>query len=441
MSKAEQSKAQQIRNRIREILWDETSRGPLFSILRWLLRVIVMTAKGFVKDRVNQRASELTYYTMLSIIPVLALAFAIAKGFGLEQFLTNCIIDAGGEANTEVAKYITKFIGTALHNAKGGIVAGVGVVMLLYSVFKLLGNIEEAFNDMWCIKKSRTLIRKVTDYACIMIVAPLLLIISSSFTFSARSTVQLIPDEHMSSLLEVAIGAIPYVLMPIALTLTYLVMPNIKVSLRAAMTAGFVTGIAIQLTQWVFITFQIGVHKAGAIYGSFAFLPLMLTAIQVAWTLVLSGCKISFAVQNASRYNMQDTDRMPSTDLERKMSLLILHKITKAFKEQRPPKSGQEIANELEISQMFFYHIADRLKAAGLVAELANSTDTKRTFIPAVDIADITPSFVCQKLDGLGDDSDFHVLRSADFDKVEVLYNEMKSRGRNNFGNVPLHEI
>lgn len=382
-----------------------------------LLRIVVMTIREFLEQKASVRASALTYYTLLSIVPVAALAFAIAKGFGLESLLTDYIRQSMN--SDEVTNYLISFSSSALDNAKGGVIAGVGVAMLLYSVFKLLGNIEAAFNTMWCVQKSRDIFRKVADYLCIMLFAPILLLTATSATIMIKSSVRAMLTGGFTPLQDVVIHALPYLTMWTVFTLLYLVMPNTRVKVMPALVAGVITGTAFQIVQWVYITFQIGVSSAGAVYGSFAFLPLLLAWLQITWTLVLAGCKIAFSIQNVTNYSLEHGETAISTNAERKLSIIIMHRIVSDFKAGNARPTGIEIANAMGISKPLFFQLAERLKSAGLLAELENDDDKldERTFIPGLDLRDITVGEVCTRLDNLGDDSALHILGSDEVRK------------------------
>lgn len=385
-----------------------------------ILKIVVMTIKEFVEQKATVRASALTYYTLLSLVPVLALAFAIAKGFGLESLLTSII--RNNLNSTELADYVLSFATSALENTKGGIIAGVGVIMLLYSVFKLLNNIEAAFNVMWCVRSSRSMLRKVTDYVCIMIFTPILIITAISTNIVFRTSLKSYFNGDLSTVQDILIGFSPYLMMWIFFTLLYLVMPNAKVKIGPAIISGIITGTAFQIVQWVYITFQVGANSAGAIYGSFAFLPLLLAWLQLTWTIVLAGCKIAFSIQNVSKYSMEHGVRIVSANLRRTYSLVIMYNTVRDFEAQKRTP-GISMANQMEISQPLFFHLVERLKEAGLLAELKTDNDKEeRTFIPAMDTAQITPRLICQRLNALGDDKKMHIARTKVFQSMEAHF-------------------
>ncbi len=432
-------------NRCREFietgLWrkDSSELGRLTRSAYGVLKIVVMTIREFIEQKATVRASALTYYTLLSLVPALALAFAIAKGFGLESLLTNYLRQ--NLNSDELTNYVMGFATGALENTKGGIIAGVGVVMLLYSVFKLLNNIEAAFNAMWCVSSSRSMVRKLTDYVCIMIFTPILLIMALSANIVLRSSLKEYLNGSLSPLQDLLLGFAPYVILWLVFSLLYLVLPNTKVQIKAAVVSGIITGTAFQLVQWAYITVQIGMNSAGAIYGSFAFLPLLLAWLQLTWTIVLAGCKIAFSIQNVSRYSMEHGVRVVSANLRRRLSLLIMYKAVKAFESHGHRPSGLEMAEDMEISQPLYFSLAEKLKAVGLLAELKADGDKEpRTFIPAIDVNEVTPNLVCAKLDALGDDDKIHLTSSDDFAKMCAAADAMREKGAA-AGNTPLKDM
>jgi len=257
------------------------------------LRILTLAVKGFNEDKCLLKASALTYYLLFSIVPVIALAFAIAKGFGFQDTLQQNLLNDFSEQK-EIVTQVFTYANEMLSNAKGGIIAGVGVVLLLWSVMKLLGNIEDSFNEIWEIKKSRSIIRKFTDYLSILLIAPIFLLVSGSITVMLRSQMDNIMEtftwlQNASFLFTVVMKLFSFLLITGLFTFIYMVLPNTKVKFRSAFVAGIVAAILFELLEWAYINFQIGVAQYNAIYGSFAALPLFLIWVQYSWFIVLFG--------------------------------------------------------------------------------------------------------------------------------------------------------
>ena len=169
--------------RINAAIWEiplsEISKGKTFFFKQ--LRIIILTTRGFSNNKVQLRASALTFYSLLAVIPVAAIAFAIAKGFGLDQTLEKLITDKF-QTHQEVLNWLLLNARNALQQTRVGYIAGVGVVILLWSVMSLLDHIESSFNTIWQIRSSRPWYRKFTDYITIMLIAPVFIVLSSSIT-------------------------------------------------------------------------------------------------------------------------------------------------------------------------------------------------------------------------------------------------------------------
>ena len=274
--------------------------SPLNAFLVKYLRIILLASRGFLKDHCQKTASVLTYYSLLNVVPVVAVAFAIAKGFGLEKLIEKQILQMADKANwqADITTQIISFSHRLLDQAKGGLIAGVGIVLLFWTVISILGKIEESLNDIWDVKKSRTLIRKFSDYIAMMVFAPLLLIISSSATVLVASQVKVIVNKIallgvFSMVILFLLNLLPYVSIWVLLTMLYLVMPNTRIPLKSAILGGVAAGTILQIVQWFYIKFQIGAASYGAIYGSFAALPLFLAMLQISWMIVLFGAEMA----------------------------------------------------------------------------------------------------------------------------------------------------
>ena len=385
-----------------------------------ILKILIISVKGFIEDGCSVRASALTFFTLLSVVPIIALAFAIAKGFGLEELVENVIKDTF-QAQTDLTEYLISFSSSMLENTKGGLIAGIGVVMLLYSVFKLLSNIEEAFNFMWNIRTGRPILRKVTDYVTIMIFTPILLIISSSATFFLTSQMQNFFPALLSPVLTVIVKILPWVLMSVVFTILYLIMPNTKVEIKPAVVSGVVTGCIFQVWQWIFVTFQMGAAEYGAIYGSFAALPLFLVWLQTSWIIVLVGCELTYSIQNVNNYTTEHYAGNISMKLQKRVALLVMTKIIDRFQKDEKPLDTVQWSEELKISQKLFVYITGRLQEIGLLAEIKDETKSNPVFIPAADISKISVNTVCERLESLGKDKDFPVEISGDFKKIDGI--------------------
>ncbi len=257
--------------------------SPIQAFLIKYLRVILLASRGFIRDNCQKTASVLTYFSLLNLVPVVAVAFAIAKGFGLEKLIEKQILQIADKANwqADITTQIISFSNKLLEQAKGGLIAGIGVILLFWTVISILGKIEDSLNEIWEVKKSRTLVRKFSDYITMMVIGPVLFVISSSATVLVASQVKIFVNRIallgvFSKIILLLLNLLPYVSIWALLTMLYLIMPNTRIPLRSGILGGIAAGTITQIVQWIYIKFQIGVASYGALYGSFAALPLFL---------------------------------------------------------------------------------------------------------------------------------------------------------------------
>ncbi len=377
------------------------------SLLVKILRVIIMAYKGFNEDAVQLRSSALTYYSLLSIVPIVAMAFGIAKGFGMDERL-NQLITEKLSSQQDVMNQVIGFANNLLENTKGGVVAGVGVALLFWSVLKVMGNIEESFNAIWGIKKGRTLVKKFTEYLSIMLLAPILLIASSSVTVFISSTTKNIASSvgflnYIENELSFILGLLPYVIFWLLLTMVYMIMPNTKVKFKSAFVAAVISGTVFVLVQWGYVNFQIGVVKFNAIYGSFAALPLFLVWLRLSWIIVLFGAELSFVHQNVEKFILKDESGNVSLSFKKKLSIYITHFLVKKFFNGEAP-TIDEVKEQLHLPFRLVASITEDLVDAGILSRIENDKYKVIRFQPAIDTDRLTINYILSALDKLGTD-------------------------------------
>ncbi|KPJ64115.1 MAG: ribonuclease BN [Syntrophobacter sp. DG_60] len=397
----------------------ELSRTRSFLINQ--LRIIILSLRGFNEDKCQLRALALTFYSLLSIVPMLAMAFGIAKGFGFERALKNQLLEKL-QGQEEVATRIINFANSLLETTKGGVIAGAGVGVLFLTVIKVLGTIESSFNDIWGIKKPRSLGRKFTDYLSIMLICPVLFIMSSSLTVVIASQIKLIIQKitllgTISPIIFAILKLLPYCVIWILFSFLYIFMPNTKVNFKSGILAGVIAGTIYQVLQWGYITFQIGVAKYNAIYGSFAALPLFLVWLQLSWLVVLFGAEISFAHQNVDTYEFEPDCLRVSHSFKKLLSLKIVHLLVKNFCKGEKPWAASQISHALEIPIRLVHQILYELVDSGIVSETKGAENKDVAYQPARDIKALTVKNVIDTLEQRGTDN-IPVAKSKELDKL-----------------------
>jgi membrane protein len=313
----------------------------------------------------------------------------------------------------------------AIKATQGGYIAGVGIIILFWSVMSLLNHIESSFNHIWQIKSSRPWMRKFTDYLTIMLIAPVFIILSSSITvFISTGLNEFISKAPILDFFKPVISFLfrfaPYIITWTTLTILFIIMPNAKVKFIPALVSGIIAGTILQGIQWLYIDLQFGITKLSAIYGSFAAIPLFIIWMQSSWIVVLLGAEISFANQNISRYEMESEALHISNYQKRALVLMIMHMIIRNFSLGEKPISAEYIAVNLKIPVRLARDILQDLSSANLVSIIHENEEKERLYQPALDVNKLTVSFVFSRLDKRGVEQ-IMVIRNKDYEKIIAI--------------------
>ncbi len=408
------------------------------------LRVIVVSIKGFIEDKCIIHASALTYFTLLSIVPVLAMIFAIAKGFGSQKNLQTILLSKFGEQEAALLQMF-KFANALLDKTKGGVIAGVGIVVLFYSVMKLLSNVEDAFNEIWEIKKARTLFRKFSDYTSIMILSPLLIILSGSITVVFKSSVENVVNtidvlSFLSPAKEIGFKIISILLVCLVFTAIYMIVPNTRVKFKSAFIAGLITGSIFQLVQWAYVSLQIGVASYNAIYGSFAALPLFLFWLQISWYIILIGAEVSFSHQNIEHMEYEHESQLISYRLRKSIAILIAKCATKYYLEEQKGITAQQIALQLEIPIRIVRNVLNDFVLCNVCIETNTKNDKDIGYVPSSVGENFTIKYILDQLERKGI-NEVPMKLTQHWEDIEAKLNEMDALVDISQYNVPIKDI
>ncbi len=468
-----------------------------------VLRIIILSLKEFNKDLCQLRASALTYYTLLSIVPILALAFGIAKGFNFDTKLrtqllnsfdakivvaTNVVpgyavvtnytklvenqkpkmlvaynfiqktnaydkvvpVDATQQEIDDdknfgmqfvVLEKVLDFANKALNSVSGGIIAGIGIALLFWSVIKVLGQVEHSFNAIWGVKKARHIGRKFTDYLSVMILAPILLLIANGINVLIKSRLNKVFEQlPLLSVFEPAMKLLSYATIWVLFTFTYIFMPNTKVKLSSGIVAGVVAGTIFFIMQWFYIVFQVGVSKYSAIYGSFAALPLFLVWLQISWIIVLYGSELAFAYQNVDTYEFEPGSMKISPSYKKLLTLLTAHSIIQRFVSGDKPMSDAELSKHLDMPIRLMRDILNELTEAGIVCRVIPNDNKFITYNPAIDVNKLTIGYVLLKIENYGEDS-FPIDESDTLNKLSKIISDFQNIINSSSENVKLVDV
>lgn len=413
-----------LRKFIEEDIWRIRAKGlpPLKAAGLRYLRIFLAAARAFQEHRCQLRASALTFFSLLSIVPVVAMAFGIAKGFAFEKILQEKILERF-PGQEEILLEVFGFANSLLENTKGGLIAGVGVILLFWAIIKVLGNIEKSFNDIWSVRKERTMARKITDYLSVMLVAPVLLVVSGSATVFITTQLAAITEKIdflgiLGPVVVLFLEITPFVTMWVLFSFLYIFMPNRRVDRKSGLVAGVIAGTVYVVLQLVYVKFQVGVAKYNAIYGSFAALPLFLMWLQLSWIIVLAGAEITCVHQNADALEYGPDARRASNHFRRLVALRVVNHMSRRFTSGEVPLTARSVSESLEIPRGLTADILEDLEASGILLEAANHDQDEAAYVPARDTDRLTVAFVVDALDRRGSDR-IPVAMTEEMERIE----------------------
>lgn len=372
-----------------------------------VIKTIILAVKGFLSENLQTKASALTYSTLLSIVPLLAVLLGIAKGFGFQGTVRQELFEYFPGHELELNKAF-EFVESYLAQAQGGVIIGVGLILLFYTVINLISSIEDTFNGIWQIQKSRPWYRKITDYLAIFLVLPLLIVSSSgiSIFISTLQTSFLTQFVFFTPFVEIILHVLPYIITTLAFTGLYISLPNTKVKFVNGLIAGFLAGCAFQFFQFIYISGQIWVSKYNAIYGSFAALPLLLLWLQLSWLICLFGAEISYASQNVKKFSFERDSKNISRRYKDFLTILIASLIIKRFVNAEKPYTADELSDAYRIPIRLTTQILYLLTELNIIIEVNFGNDPRIIhYQPAMDVNKISVGFVLNKLDVYGSEN------------------------------------
>ena len=379
------------------------------------IKTLYLCTDRFIEYRILSKAAALTYSTLLAIVPIFAMLFAISRGFVYSALMENEFYRAFG-GSSETTDIIFKFVESYLSETKGGVFIGVGLIMLLWTVLNLINDIEIVFNRIWNLKKGRTIYRMITDYFSMLLITPIVIVVSGGLSlFMSTSVEDMINFELLTPFLKFLIKLIPFVFTWFMFTSLYIVMPNTKVKFKYALIAGILAGSAYQGFQYIYIGSQMWVTRYNAIYGSFAALPMFLLWMQISWTICLFGALLDYAGQNIRNFSFDKDTRNISRRYKDFITVLIMSLITKRFVEQGPPYTAQELSEDNQIPLRLTVQVLNNLTEIGFINERTDDIKSDKVgYQPAFDVNQMNVAMLFERLDRHGSEN-FKVDNTKEF--------------------------
>lgn len=378
--------------------------GGVKGRLLYIFKILYISIAEFINGNVSQKASALTYTTLLSIVPFFAIILSIATGFGMKESVQEQLLHSFPGHKTELQQAFT-FVQSYMDQIQGGVIFSIGIIVLLYTVISLMATIEDTFNEVWHISNTREWSKRIIGYMAAFVLLPVLMAISAGANvfISSLQNISLIGNLSLSPVVETLLRVLPVIAVVGIFTTLYLIIPNSKVSFAAGIIPGFIAGMAFHFFQFLYISGQIWVSKYNAIYGSFAAIPLLLLFIQLSWLICLFGAQMSYAIQNIERYAYKKECANISRRFIDFVAIVIMKKVCKNFKYQEPPYTASLLAKESNLPIIIVTDTLNKLLKANLILEHpVKGQPYSPVYLPNIELNQITVGRVLSTLDQLG---------------------------------------
>ncbi len=372
-------------------MWDaDVAAMPRWQARVWTgLRIAYALVQEFAGGELNLRAMSLVYTTLLSLVPLLALAFTVFKAFGaykyLEPALLNALAPLGPKAG-EVVGRIIEFVG----NVKVGVMGAVGLALLIYTSVSLMQKIEGAFNYTWHVRYQRRLIHRYRDYLAALIVGPVLVIVAFGITANILDNpwVQgVLAFAPVGALYALVTSVLPYLLVIAAFSVFYILIPNTRVRWWPAVVGALVAGALWETVGWGFTAFIVGSARYDAIYSALASLVLFMVWIYVSWLILLIGAAIAYYVQNPEYLTGGEHQFRLSNMLEERLALVAMFLVGQRYYDQGEPWTVEDLAHHCRVPADAMAAVIEPLESDGL---LARTDDEPPALLPGTP-PDTTP--------------------------------------------------
>lgn len=402
-------------------VWSE--RRVTFTVK--LVKTVNLSVRSFMSSDIQSQACAMTYRTVLAIVPALAMLFALARGFGFQEVIEGEVYSIF-HAQREAVSRMLSFVDSYLSQTAEGVFVGVGLLFLLWTLISLVSSVEDSFNSIWGVKVGRSIWRKVTDYTAMLLILPVLMICAAGLNMLMSSTIDSIFHfKFLTPLVSAAMEGASWAFTWLFFTAVYMLIPNVKVRFANAFIAGAVAGTGFLVLQWIFVSGQMYVAKYNAIYGSVAFIPLMLIWLQLVWVIILSGAVLCYASQNIYEFDFkEDVDRI-SLRYREKVIMAVATVIVKRFAMSSPPPTINDIIRDYRLPSRLVADSVEALLSAGIVSRVViDVKDEIYGFQPAMAVDKISVALMRDRLEAIGRHG-FIPAFNTTFPGVVEVYSQM----------------
>ena len=355
-----------------------------------VLQTVILVARGFKNQALVVRANSLSFALLFAFIPMLAMIYAIARGFGFEEMVSQQLAGSFlAEAN--VAPGLLEWVERYLETARGGLFVGIGLVVLIWAVYAFFNMLENSFNSIWNVKKTRSFARRMTNYVMTLLLVPILVVVTSGISIFLNSTEILASVlSAIEPLRKFMLRFIPFVATSAVFTWIFMAIPSTQVKFSSAIIPGVLMGFLYQVVQALSMFLVVLFTRMSIVYGAFSAIPLVLIWLHITCWLLLIGAELAFAIQNNELIAYERDLETISRRYKDYVMLYLLSVIIRRFEQGEQPETAHEMATANQLPIRLVQQLLARLEETNIVRRVLSEQEEDPAFVPAMDIHQIT---------------------------------------------------
>ena len=355
-----------------------------------VLQTVILVARGFKNQTLVVRANSLSFALLFAFIPMLAMIYAIARGFGFEEMVSQQLAGSFlAEAN--VAPVLLEWVERYLETARGGLFVGIGLVVLIWAVYAFFNMLENSFNSIWNVKKTRSFARRMTNYVMTLLLVPILVVVTSGISIFLNSTEILASVlSAIEPLRKFMLRFIPFVATSAVFTWIFMAIPSTQVKFSSAIIPGVLMGFLYQVVQALSMFLVVLFTRMSIVYGAFSAIPLVLIWLHITCWLLLIGAELAFAIQNNELFAYERDLETISRRYKDYVMLYLLSVIIRRFEQGEQPETAHEMATANQLPIRLVQQLLSRLEETNIVRRVLSEQEEDPAFVPAMDVHQIT---------------------------------------------------
>ena len=271
------------------------------------MKILLITIRTFSAEKIGFQAVALSFFSTMSVVPFIAIVFAVTGGLGLADLLEEFLYGYF-ENSQQVIDFIIGSARNIIDSSQGGGMGAVSALLFAWIVIWMMLSVERVFNNVWKVTTNRNIFKRLSYIIAMLLIAPLVVMVFFSGTIFYSHALDLlgIDSDQLSTFKSVLAWLIFGVVATFTFSAMYKFIPNAKVDYTNAIRAALPAAVAFTIMNYIYLETQVMVTRLNAVYGVFAAVPLFMIWMNVGWYIILIGSELSYAFQHVENYNIDD---------------------------------------------------------------------------------------------------------------------------------------